>query len=172
MRLKGGDPFVFGRGGEELDALRKAGIAAFVTPGVTAATGCAASAGMALTHRDHSQAVTFVTGHAKGEAEPDLNWAALAALKHTLVIYMGVSKASLIAENLIDSGRDGSTPVAIIENGSRPDQRIVKGVLADLGALIEEHAIKGPAVLAVGEVAALVDDAIAETALQPERLRA
>jgi len=172
VRLKGGDPFVFGRGGEELDALRKAGVAAFVTPGVTAATGCAASAGMALTHRDHSQAVTFVTGHARGEAEPDLNWSALAALEHTLVIYMGVSKASVIAGNLLDAGRRAATPVAIIENGSRPDQRIVKGALADLGALVDGHLIKGPAVLVVGEVAALADDTLCETALQTERLSA
>ena len=172
VRLKGGDPFVFGRGGEELGALRKAGVAAFVTPGVTAATGCAASAGLALTHRDYSQAVTFVTGHAKGEAEPDLNWSALAALKHTLVVYMGVSKASAIAANLIEAGRDAATPVAIIENGSRPDQRIVKGTLADLGYLVDGHEIKGPAVLVIGDVAALADDALCEAALQPERLSA
>lgn len=165
VRLKGGDPFIFGRGGEELDVLRAAGVAAFVTPGVTAATGCAAGAGMALTHRDHSQAVTFVTGHAKGEADPDFDWAALAALKHTLVVYMGVARADAIAERLLAAGRDAATPVAVIENGSRPSQRIVKGALGGLGALIEEGDVKGPAVLVIGEVASLADDRLCETVL-------
>lgn len=153
VRLKGGDPFVFGRGGEELDAVRAAGIDVFVTPGITAATGCAAAAGMALTHRDYAQAVTFVTGHAKGEEEPALDWAALARLGHTLVVYMGVAKAASIAGNLIRNGRAFSTPVAVIENGTRPDQRIVRGRLADLGALAA--GVEGPALLIVGEVAAL-----------------
>lgn len=157
VRLKGGDPFVFGRGGEELAALRAAGVPVFVTPGVTAATGCAAAAGMALTHRDCAQAVTFVTGHAKGDADPDLDWAALAALKNTLVVYMGVAKAAAISAKLIDHGRASSTPVAVIENGTRADQKILKGVLADLPALVEAGAVKGPAILVVGEVAAFAD---------------
>ncbi|MBB5517251.1 siroheme synthase CysG [Amphiplicatus metriothermophilus] len=157
VRLKGGDPFVFGRGGEELDALRAAGVRAFVTPGITAATGCAAAVGMPLTHRDHAQAVTFVTGHAKGEGDPDLDWSALARLGHTLVVYMGVGKARRIAENLIGAGRAPATPVAVVENGARPDQRALKGTLAELGALIEEGGVKGPAILVVGEVAALAE---------------
>ena len=157
VRLKGGDPFVFGRGGEELDAVRAAGVPVFVTPGVTAATGCAAAAGMALTHRDYAQAVTFVTGHAKGEADPDLDWAALAALKNTLVVYMGVSKAGIIARNLIDHGRAAATPAAVIENGTRADQKVVKGALGDLARLIERGGIEGPAILVIGEVAALAD---------------
>jgi uroporphyrin-III C-methyltransferase/precorrin-2 dehydrogenase/sirohydrochlorin ferrochelatase len=158
VRLKGGDPFVFGRGGEELDAVRAAGIPVHVTPGITSATGCAASANMALTHRDYAQAVTFVTGHAKGSAEPDLDWAALAALKNTLVIYMGVTKAASIAAHLIDNGRAASTPIAIIENGTRPNEKIVKGVLHQLGTLVDRHSINGPALLVIGEVAALADD--------------
>ena len=157
VRLKGGDPFVFGRGGEELDAVRAAGVFVFVTPGITAATGCAAAANMALTHRNHAQAVTFVTGHAKGDAEPDLDWASLAALGHTLVVYMGVAKAETIAENLIRHGRAAETPAAVIENGTRPDQKIIKGTLADLGRLVAEGAVTGPALLVVGEVAALAD---------------
>jgi uroporphyrin-III C-methyltransferase/precorrin-2 dehydrogenase/sirohydrochlorin ferrochelatase len=157
VRLKGGDPFVFGRGGEELDAVRAAGVSVFVTPGITAATGCAAAANMALTHRNHAQAVTFVTGHAKGDAEPDLDWASLAALGHTLVVYMGVAKAETIAENLIRHGRAAETPAAVIENGTRPDQKIIKGTLADLGRLVAEGAVTGPALLVVGEVAALAD---------------
>ncbi|GAB4522853.1 MAG: siroheme synthase CysG [Amphiplicatus sp.] len=157
VRLKGGDPFVFGRGGEELDALRAAGVSAFVTPGITAATGCAAAVSMPLTHRDHSQAVTFVTGHAKGDGEPDLDWEALARLGHTLVVYMGVGKAGQIADNLIRAGRAPAKPVAVVENGARPDQRALKGTLADLGAIVERGGIKGPAILVVGEVAAFAE---------------
>lgn len=158
-RLKGGDPFVFGRGGEELDALKAAGIEAFVTPGITAATGCAASAGVPLTHRDHAQAVTFVTGHAKGDADPDLDWSALAALKNTLVVYMGVGKASVIAARLVAHGRAVATPAAVIENGARPEQKIVKGTLGDLGLMVDAAGIKGPALLIIGEVAACADGA-------------
>ena len=157
VRLKGGDPFVFGRGGEELDAVRKAGIDAFVTPGITAATGGAAAAGMALTHRDFSQSVTFVTGHAKDDKDPELDWAALAALKNTLVVYMGVGKAASIAANLVRHGRAPSTPVAVIENATRSDQLIVKGALGELPALIAAGGVKGPALIVIGEVAALAD---------------
>lgn len=157
VRLKGGDPFIFGRGGEELDALRAADIPAFVTPGITAATGCAASSGMALTHRDYSQAVTFVTGHAKGEAEPDLNWQALADLQHTLVVYMGVGKSETIANRLIAHGRNKATPIAVIENGSRHDEIIARGTLGTLALSIKRAGIKGPAILVIGEVATLAD---------------
>lgn len=170
VRLKGGDPFIFGRGGEELETVRAAGIPVFTTPGITAAAGCAASANMALTHRDYSQAVTFVTGHAKGEGEPDLDWAALAALKNTLVVYMGVSKASSIANNLIGHGRAFSTPVAVIEKGTRPDQKIVKGSLGELGRLIEAGSVEGPALLVIGEVAALADGETLLSIAQQERL--
>jgi len=159
VRLKGGDPMVFGRGGEELDALRAAGIRAFVTPGITAATGCAASAGMALTHRDYAQAVTFVTGQARSDGEssgdPDLDWAALAALKNTLVIYMGVGKAGTIASNLISNGRAPATPVAVIENGTRENEIIIKGSLGELTSLIDAGGIAGPALIVIGDVAAL-----------------
>lgn len=158
VRLKGGDPFIFGRGGEELEALRAAGIAAFVTPGVTAAAGCAAAAGLPLTHRDHSQGLTFVTGHARNGEEPGLDWQALARLGHTLVVYMGVGKAASIAAQLINHGRGPSTPVAVIENGTLPNQKILKGALADLGALMERGGVKGPALIVIGEVAALADD--------------
>ncbi len=170
VRLKGGDPFVFGRGGEELDALRNASVPVFVCPGVTAATGCAASANMALTHRDYAQAVTFVTGHAKGEADPDLDWAALAALKHTLVVYMGVAKAENISAQLIKHGRGAATPVAIIENGTRKNQKIIKGVLRDLPALIAGGAVTGPALLVIGEVASLADGEAISALIEHERL--
>lgn len=170
VRLKGGDPFVFGRGGEELEAVRAAGIPVYVTPGITAATGCAASAGLALTHRDHAQAVTFVTGHAKGDADPALDWAALAALKNTLVVYMGVGKAAAIANNLISNGRAGATPVAVIENGTRENEIIVKGTLVALPALIEAGGVKGPALLVIGEVAALADGVTLQSLIKQERL--
>lgn len=170
VRLKGGDPFVFGRGGEELDALRAAGVPAIVTPGITAATGCAAAVSMALTHRDYSQAVTFVTGHAKGDADPDLDWASLATLKNTLVVYMGVGKAANISGNLIHHGRELSTPVAVIENGTRPEQIVVKGSLSELPALIERGGIKGPALLVIGEVAQLADGETLISLLEKERL--
>ncbi len=170
VRLKGGDPFVFGRGGEELDAVRAAGIPVTVTPGVTAATGCAASAAMALTHRDYAQAVTFVTGHAKGSADPALDWSALAALKNTLVVYMGVGKAGAISRELIDHGRGAQTPVAVIENGTRSDEKILKGSLEDLPLLVEAGGVDGPALLVIGEVAALADGQTLRTILKQERL--
>jgi uroporphyrin-III C-methyltransferase / precorrin-2 dehydrogenase / sirohydrochlorin ferrochelatase len=157
VRLKGGDPFVFGRGGEELLHLRAHGIDAEIVPGVTAALGCAASAGVPVTHRDLAQAVTFVTGHAKDGAEPDLNWAALARANHTLVVYMGVATAGRVAARLIESGLSGSTPVAVVENGTRRNERVLTGNLAGLGALVGDNGIMGPAVLVIGEVAALAD---------------
>lgn len=155
VRLKGGDPFIFGRGGEELDVVRAAGLPVFVTPGVTAAIGCAASSSMPLTHRDHSQAVTFVTGHAKGESDPDIDWSALAALGHTLVVYMGVGKAANISSNLVQHGLQASTPVAVIENGTLEDERVIKGALGNLSDLIASNAVVGPALLVIGDVAAL-----------------
>ena len=155
VRLKGGDPFVFGRGGEELEAVRAAGIPVYVTPGITAATGCAATAGMALTHRDHAQAVTFVTGHAKGNLDPDLDWEALATLKNTLVVYMGVGKSGAISRQLIDHGRSPATPVAVIEKGTCKDEKIVKGTLGNLPEIICAGGIIGPALLVIGDVAAL-----------------
>jgi uroporphyrin-III C-methyltransferase/precorrin-2 dehydrogenase/sirohydrochlorin ferrochelatase len=156
VRLKGGDPFIFGRGGEELAALRAAGVAAHVVPGITAALGCAAEAGVPLTHRDHAQAVTFVTGHAK-EGDPDLDWTALANPKQTLVVYMGVETAARISANLIGAGRTPSTPALVIENGTTPRAKRVRGALGDLPQLIADGAIEGPAILIIGEVAALAD---------------
>lgn len=154
VRLKGGDPFVFGRGGEELEAVRAAGIEAIVVPGVTAALACAASTGLPLTHRNHAQAVTFVTGQPKPGGQC-ADWSRLAAPNHTLAVYMGAGQAAEIASNLIAAGRDGATPVAVVENGSRPDQRMLKGRLDDLAALVARMALTGPALLFIGETAAL-----------------
>ena len=156
VRLKGGDPFIFGRGGEELEALQAANIDAAITPGITAASGCAAATGIALTHRDHAQMLTFVTGHARGDEDPDIDWGALSQSNMTAVVYMGVSKAAAIASRLIKEGRAASTPVAVVENGTRADQIVATGTLRDLPLIIEQAGIKGPAMLIIGDVATMV----------------
>jgi uroporphyrin-III C-methyltransferase/precorrin-2 dehydrogenase/sirohydrochlorin ferrochelatase len=158
VRLKGGDPFVFGRGGEELERLRAAGVSASVIPGITAATGCAASAGLPLTHRDYASAVTFVTGHGV-DGEPDVDWAALSGPRHTLVVYMGVSRADSLAAQLMGHGRAPETPIAIIENGTRPDERVIIGTLASVPSLVRSARVGAPALIVIGEVAALADAA-------------
>lgn len=155
VRLKGGDPFIFGRGGEELEAVRAEGIEVHVVPGISSALGCAASAGVPLTHRDHAQTLTFVTGHAKAGGVPDLDWQALARPAQTVVVFMGVDTAPAIAEKLIAAGRAPTTPVAVIENGTRADELRVFGTLAELPFLVEEEGITGPALLIIGEVAGL-----------------
>ena len=154
VRLKGGDPYVFGRGGEELDALKAAGVAATVVPGVTSALGCAASAGVPLTHRGLSQAVTFVTATGGAGGAPDVDWGALARLKHTIVVFMGVSKAAAVSANLRAGGLPADTPVAVIERGTMPDQRVVRTDLRALPEDIEAASVTGPAVLIIGQVAA------------------
>lgn len=156
VRLKGGDPYLFGRGGEELEVLKQHGISVNVVPGITAAFGCAASAGIPLTHRDHAQAVTFVTGHLK-EGGLDLDWDRLAQTNQTLVIYMGVGTSEKIATRLIGAGLKRSTPVAIIENGTRRNERILKTTLAELAVVIEAEAIKPPALIIIGDVVSVAD---------------
>lgn len=164
VRLKGGDPFIFGRGGEELEACREAGVECLVVPGVTAALAAAAGAGAPLTHRGSAQAVTFVTGHAREGAEPDLDWDALARPNQTVVVYMGVSMAAPIAARLIAAGRDGATPALIVENASRADERRRVTTLAGLpeAAL----AVRGPALLVVGEAMALARGGAAEPEIE------
>ncbi|MDJ0920509.1 MAG: siroheme synthase CysG [Henriciella sp.] len=162
VRLKGGDPFIFGRGGEEVEALRDAGIEAQVVPGISSALGCAASVGLPLTHRDHAQSLTFVTGHAKSGGVPDLDWTALARPGQTVVVFMGVGTAPTLSEKLIQAGRAASTPVAVIENGTRDNEIRVYGTLAELPSLIERGGIKGPALLIIGEVSAIPAEAIAQ----------
>jgi uroporphyrin-III C-methyltransferase / precorrin-2 dehydrogenase / sirohydrochlorin ferrochelatase len=156
VRLKAGDPFVFGRGGEEVDALREAGLAVSVVPGITAAIGCAASVGIPLTHRKLASAVTFVSGHTAKDA-PGAAWAALAAQGHTLAIYMGASEAASVRDRLLAAGTAPDTPVALIENGTRPDERVTTGHLADLARLAAGHAARdaGPSLIIVGAVATL-----------------
>ena len=154
VRLKGGDGFIFGRGGEELEFLRAHGIGYEVVPGITAALACAAYAGIPLTRRDHAQSVRFVTAHAKAE-DDGLDWAGFAREKQTLAFYMGVSGLERVRARLLAHGRAASTPCALVENGSRPGQRVVVGTLDDLAALALRHDVRSPAMLFVGEVAAL-----------------
>lgn len=154
VRLKGGDPFVFGRGGEELEALREAGIDFEVVPGITAATACAAYAGIPLTHRAHAQSLHLLTAQAR-DGDADHDWRALAKPQQTLVFYMGVQGLARLRDNLLTHGRAASTPVALVENGSRPQQRVIAGTLAQLPELAAAHAVRAPALLVVGEVAAL-----------------
>jgi uroporphyrin-III C-methyltransferase len=153
VRLKGGDPFIFGRGGEELEACRAAGVECHVVPGVTAALAASAGAGAPLTHRGSAQAVTFVTGHAAAGGEPDLDWESLARPNQTVVIYMGLSMAMPIAARLMAAGRAGSTPALIVENASRADERRVVTTLAGLAEAAAT--LHGPALLIVGEAMAL-----------------
>lgn len=159
VRLKGGDPFIFGRGGEEVDALREAGIKAHVVPGITSALGCAASAGLPLTHRDHAQSVTFVTGHAQKGGVPDLDWDGLAKPHQTVVVFMGVGTAPIISEKLQAAGLSADTPVAVIENGTRANEKRAYGQIGGLSDIIAARGIKGPALLIIGEVAGLPADA-------------
>ena len=155
VRLKGGDPSVFGRGGEELEAARAAGIACGVVPGISAANGCAAEAGLPLTHRALASAVSFVAGTCQGLKEQD--WRGLAGPGRTLVIYMGVTTAALIAEKLIADGVSPEMPVAVLERGTLPGARAIRTLLAELGDVVAREAVRSPAVLVVGRVAALAD---------------
>lgn len=154
VRLKGGDPFIFGRGGEEMEALLSAGVPVEIVPGITAATGCAAFAGIPLTHRDWAQSVTFATGHLKDGLQ-DLDWAGLARPHQTVVFYMGVSAAAGIADALITHGRATETPVAVIYHGTRPDQKVLIATLKTLAQKINAEGLKPPALLIVGEVVQL-----------------
>ena len=154
VRLKGGDPFVFGRGGEELEFLRTHDVPFEVIPGITAAVACAAYAGIPLTHRDHAQSLRFVTAHCK-ESLDTLDWAALAQQQQTLAIYMGVNGLEKIRESLLLAGMDPQLPFALVENGSRPQQRVIAGTLAVLPETARHHHVQSPALLIVGEVAAL-----------------
>jgi len=162
VRLKGGDPFVFGRGGEEAEALAAAGIPFEVVPGVTAGVAAPAYAGIPLTHRDHASSVSFVAGQCKGLS--DQNWAGLAGKGRTLVIYMGVSAADAIADKLIADGLSPETPCAILERGTLPGSRGFRTLLADLGGAVARLNIASPALLVVGDVAAL---GVAQDALLP-----
>lgn len=159
VRLKGGDPLVFGRGGEEAEAARAAGIPVEIVPGISAANGAAAAAQIALTHRDAASVVSFVAGQCKGLTDQD--WAGLAGKGRTLVIYMGVKTAPQIAEKLMKDGLAPDMPLAVIENACRPQMRVLRGSLAALPELVVQRRVKSPALIVIGEVTARGDVALA-----------
>jgi uroporphyrin-III C-methyltransferase/precorrin-2 dehydrogenase/sirohydrochlorin ferrochelatase len=174
VRLKGGDPFIFGRGGEELDALRAAGVAIEIVPGVTAGIAAAASLQIPLTHRDVSHTVTFVSGHEAGGIEPSfehLDLAALAAGTNTLLVYMGVTTAGIIAKRLLEAGFRPGLPVIAVENASRDHERRVRATIAELAEGPERLGLKSPAVLIFGEVAGLPASGVVETILSLEEVK-
>jgi uroporphyrin-III C-methyltransferase/precorrin-2 dehydrogenase/sirohydrochlorin ferrochelatase len=173
VRLKGGDPFIFGRGGEELEALARAGIRFSVVPGISAANGCAAYAGIPLTHRDHAHSVSFLTGHA-GEEGDEPDWASLARPKTTAVFYMGLARLEHILARLIDFGAPAERPAALIVRGTTAEQEVIVATLGTLRARVKGRRLESPALLVVGEVASLHEalgwfGASAAAAAEPQR---
>ncbi|WP_168384049.1 siroheme synthase CysG [Acinetobacter indicus] len=153
-RLKGGDPFIFGRGGEEIEELFAAGVAFQVVPGITAASGCSAYAGIPLTHRNYAQSVRFLTGHLK-EGSPELPWSELVYENQTLVLYMGLVGLEKICQKLIAHGQRPDMPVALVSKGTTPEQKVVAGTLADIASKVTEHQIQAPTLTIIGEVVKL-----------------
>ena len=156
VRLKGGDPFIFGRGGEEIEQLAAEGIAFQVVPGITAASGCATYAGIPLTHRDFSQSVVFVTGHLQ-DGSMNLNWPALAQPNQTVVFYMGLHGIDILCKELVAHGLPASTAAALIQQGTTPQQRVLTGDLNTLPQIVHEGNVKAPTLIIVGEVVRLRD---------------
>ncbi len=161
VRLKGGDPYIFGRGGEEAQALAAAGIPFDVVPGISAAQGASATTGIPLTHRDHAESLVYATGHLRGEGDArtvDLDWQLLSRPRQTVVIYMGVGTLPVISAQLQAHGLSGDTPAAIIERATQPGQRTLTGTLATLPALAQRHDVRAPALIMIGTVVTLREE--------------
>ncbi len=157
VRLKGGDPYIFGRGGEEVEVLMDNQVESIIVPGITAASGCSAYAGFPLTHRDFAQSVTLATGHIKHDGKLELDWKALASNDRTVVFYMGLNNAQLISDSLQAEGRGGDTPVGLIERGTTLQQRTVFTTLAELPQAIKDNGLKPPTMMIVGEVVSIAE---------------
>jgi len=158
VRLKGGDPFIFGRGGEEMQCLQRAGVPCHIVPGITAATGCAAASGIPLTHRGVARSVRFITGHGS-DGRPQAAWASLRDAEQTLVFYMGLTWSAELSRQLIASGRAPQTPLAIVERGTRADQRVIVTRLDRLAQTVAAEKPQSPSLLIVGEVVGLYQGA-------------
>jgi len=152
LRLKGGDPFIFGRGGEEAEFLLQNGISCHLCPGITAASGCTTYAGIPLTHRGVAQGCTFITGHMQNDGQLNLPWQSLSSSSQTVVFYMGINTLSSITEQLIKHGRDANTPAALIRNGTQPDQQVFRGKISSLADLVLKHKITPPTLIVIGDV--------------------
>ncbi|HUD28762.1 MAG TPA: uroporphyrinogen-III C-methyltransferase [Novosphingobium sp.] len=164
VRLKGGDPFVFGRGGEEAEACRAAGVVVEVVPGISSALGASAAAQIPLTHRDHASIVSFVAGQCKGLSDQD--WSGLAGKGRTLVIFMGLATAAQITEKLIADGLAPDVPVAVIENATRAEMRVLRAPLAGLSDLVASERVQSPALIVIGDVTADHDTIVRARALE------
>jgi len=154
VRLKGGDPFIFGRGGEEIELLARSGVPFQIVPGITAASGCATYAGIPLTHRDHAQSCLFVTGHLKN-GSVDLNWSLLATANQTVVIYMGLVGLPTICNKLIEHGVSADMPIALVQQGTTQQQRVFTGTLGTMEDIIQNQEVHAPTLIIVGTVVSL-----------------
>ena len=152
LRLKGGDPFIFGRGGEEAEYMLERGVSCHICPGITAASGCTTYAGIPLTHRGVAQGCTFITGHIQNNGQLNLPWQSLSCPTQTVVFYMGINTLPKITEQLVKHGRSANTPAALIRKGTQPEQKTYRGTIGNLAALVEEHNITPPTLIVIGDV--------------------
>ncbi|QBG35669.1 uroporphyrinogen-III C-methyltransferase [Litorilituus sediminis] len=152
LRLKGGDPFIFGRGGEEAEFMLQRGVSCHICPGITAASGCTTYAGIPLTHRGVAQGCTFITGHIQNNGQLNLPWSSLSNASQTVVFYMGINTLPKIAEELVNHGRSADTPAALIRKGTQPEQKTYRGTIGNLAELVEKHNITPPTLIVIGDV--------------------